>query len=466
MSGWRARISRAARRPSSVCVGGMRMSTIATSGACASTSRSSSVGGRASAATSIPASRSSAATPSRTQQAVVGDHDAHGSSARHGRPAAGRADDAQAAVERLDAVGEAAQARALDVVGAADAVVGDLDDQPPVVAPRPRTLALDACAYLATFVSASEHEVVGGELDGPGSRPGDVDGQVHVHRRRARQRVERRPEPVVLEHGRMHAAGELAQLLERRARAPRARRPCLLLRRPGRARRRSSSRSCERERDEPLLRAVVEVALEPPALGVAGLDEPGARPFSSSSRARSSTCSRAFSSAIAAAAATASSSSGSSRATGRGQRRDGRAVAVDQRRRAAVPDVRRARTGSPSTSAQLSNSGSQYASVERRVAQRARERVAQLGRLRVAAQLDHQLADRRACEAGVQQPDQEGDRREAEDQERGAPDRDHGGRDGTAPRCTARRSSRARTRTSRRAVRSGAAAGGRAPRAG
>ena len=32
-----------------------------------------------------------------------------------------------------------------------------------------------------------------------------------------------------------------------------------------------------RQRDEPLLRTVVEVALEPPALGVAGLDDPRAR---------------------------------------------------------------------------------------------------------------------------------------------------------------------------------------------
>ena len=43
----RARISRAARMPSSVCVGGMRMSTIATSGGCASTSRRRSSAGRA-----------------------------------------------------------------------------------------------------------------------------------------------------------------------------------------------------------------------------------------------------------------------------------------------------------------------------------------------------------------------------------------------------------------------------------
>ena len=45
-------------------------------------------------------------------------------------PAPGGLDDAQVPVERLDAIGEAAQARAAGVVSAADAVVGDLDDGP------------------------------------------------------------------------------------------------------------------------------------------------------------------------------------------------------------------------------------------------------------------------------------------------------------------------------------------------
>ena len=46
----------------------------------------------------------------------------------------GWADDGEAAAERLDAVGEAAQSRAACCVGAAGAVVGDLDPQGVVVA--------------------------------------------------------------------------------------------------------------------------------------------------------------------------------------------------------------------------------------------------------------------------------------------------------------------------------------------
>ena len=69
----------------------------------------------------------------------------------------------------------------------------------------------------------------------------------------------------------------------------------------------------ERDRDEPLLGAVVEVALQPPALRVAGASTIRSRDARrSASRAADSACRCAFSSAIAAAAVTASSSSGSS----------------------------------------------------------------------------------------------------------------------------------------------------------
>ena len=66
IAGWRRRISCAAWIPSSVCVGGMRMSTIATSGSCSSTAASSSSGSDASATTSMPAPRTNDAMPSRT----------------------------------------------------------------------------------------------------------------------------------------------------------------------------------------------------------------------------------------------------------------------------------------------------------------------------------------------------------------------------------------------------------------
>ena len=60
-----------------------------------------------------------------------------------------------AAVERPDAVGEAAQARTAGGVRAADAVVGDLDHGA-AAGLRDAHAAVVACAYLATLVSASE----------------------------------------------------------------------------------------------------------------------------------------------------------------------------------------------------------------------------------------------------------------------------------------------------------------------
>ena len=57
------------------------------------------------------------------------------------------------AAQRAEPVGQPAQARAAAGRRAADAVVGDADLEPAVAGPR---LGADACAYLATLVSASE----------------------------------------------------------------------------------------------------------------------------------------------------------------------------------------------------------------------------------------------------------------------------------------------------------------------
>ena len=65
------------------------------------------------------------------------------------------ADDGQRPVERPDAVGQPAQARAPVGRGAADAVVAHLDHQRRPLATVTRTVAAEAWAYLATFVSAS-----------------------------------------------------------------------------------------------------------------------------------------------------------------------------------------------------------------------------------------------------------------------------------------------------------------------
>ena len=90
------------------------------------------------------------------------------------------------------------------------------------------------------------------------------------------ERLQRNLQPVTAEHGRVQAAGHGAQLLERgRDLAPR---PLELSRRLGVVRQVPLEHAqLERERDEPLLGAVVEVALEPLALLLAGLDHARAR---------------------------------------------------------------------------------------------------------------------------------------------------------------------------------------------
>ena len=68
--------------------------------------------------------------------------------------AAGRAVDDESAVESGETVGEAAQPRPAAGVGAADAVVADLDQRVPVL-PGDTDARLEAFAYLATFVNDS-----------------------------------------------------------------------------------------------------------------------------------------------------------------------------------------------------------------------------------------------------------------------------------------------------------------------
>ena len=78
MSGRSARIRRAARRPSSVCVGGMRMSVTATSGRCSATAASSESKSPASADDLDPGGLEHARDALAQQQRVLGDHDPHG----------------------------------------------------------------------------------------------------------------------------------------------------------------------------------------------------------------------------------------------------------------------------------------------------------------------------------------------------------------------------------------------------
>ena len=96
-------------------------------------------------------------------------------------------------------------------------------------------------------------------------------------RRARRERLERRAEAALGQQRRVDAARELAQLLDGQRRLL----ACLGDQRRGRLRVRREPRlghaERERQRHEPLLGAVVQVALDPAALGVAGGDDAGAR---------------------------------------------------------------------------------------------------------------------------------------------------------------------------------------------
>ena len=275
--GCRARISCAARRPSSVCVGGIRMSTIATSGSCSSTSRSSSSARAACATTSIPARRQERGDALAHEQAVVGDHDAHGSSAVTTVPAPGRAGDAQAAVERLDAVGEAAQAGAARGVGAADAVVGDLDDGRRAGVRDTRTRRRRSPARTCRRWPAPRRR-----RSTPRARPARAAGR----RRRTTTAVGTGERAASESSAAARPWSSTAGWMPRASSRSSASDSASSLARGGdellAPRRVARMRPCEqpqlqRQRDEPLLGAVVQVALEPAALGVAGRDDALAR---------------------------------------------------------------------------------------------------------------------------------------------------------------------------------------------
>ena len=214
--GWRARISRAARSPSSVWVGGMRMSTIARSGRCAVDLRA--AARRRSptcAATSTPASRSSAASPSRTMQVVVGDHDAHGSSARD-RPSRARRAGRRAArrrAPRRGPRGRGGRSRATRPRRRCRCRRSRPSRRGARAARRAR--AAVACRRTSRRWRAPRRRRSRprARSAGAAARATSTDTR-RQDRRAAGERLERRGEPVV-EHGGMDAAGELAQLLQR-----------------------------------------------------------------------------------------------------------------------------------------------------------------------------------------------------------------------------------------------------------
>ena len=124
----------------------------------------------------------------------------------------------------------------------------------------------DAFACLTAFVMLSATTKYAPASTASGSRSSDAPDDPDRQRRAVGERPERRGQPALGEDRRVQATGELAQLLHREVELPPGAGDELL--RPVGVARRAGLEHAEldREGDEPLLRAVVEVALEAPAL--------------------------------------------------------------------------------------------------------------------------------------------------------------------------------------------------------
>ena len=193
----------------------------------------------------------------------------------HPGAAAGRALELDLPVERSDAVLEALETRSGPEPCPSPAVVGHRDRQAAVLCPNGDRRALRV-SVLAHVGEALGHDEVGGGLhlvrEALLGRLEDLDR----HGRARGEILQRGAQATVGQDRRVDAAREVAQLLEREVRLlPRAAdqlgslRVALL----GTSLRHAQ---IEGERDEPLLGAVVEVALDAPPLAVGGGDDPRA----------------------------------------------------------------------------------------------------------------------------------------------------------------------------------------------
>ena len=214
----------------------------------------------------------------RSADRLTWSHPATGSTARTSVPVARRALDAERPVAGADAVRQAAQPRPDAGARAADAVVADLDHERAVLDCASRTEASDARAYFATFVSASETVKYAVTSSVGESRSIGSADDLDRHRRAAAERLDRGQQPAFCEHRGVDAAGQLAQLRrglgQLLARAGRGTGPA-----ESGAVRAGLRATCTSSAsvDEPLLRAVVQVALDLAPRRVGRGDDAGAR---------------------------------------------------------------------------------------------------------------------------------------------------------------------------------------------
>ena len=213
--------------------------------------------------TSTPASVSRRAMPSRVSMTSSAIDYAHGISARR----SSSAPTSSAAAERADAVGESREPPVRAAPSSATSTTSRRR-----VATRDRRRASRRARRVPIASATTMYAAVS---TAGGSAPAAL-AELDRQRRVVGERRERSAEPGL---GRASRGGCRA-----RARATRRARPLLAAgrgeqrRQLGVARRPRAARAgVERRGEQPLLRAVVEVALEPPPLGVAGLDDARAR---------------------------------------------------------------------------------------------------------------------------------------------------------------------------------------------
>src|SRR5215470_5873815 len=274
--------------PSRVWVGGMRMSMMATSGWLSSTARTSDGALPACATTSTPARwrssasawRIKAASSARTRRSGMGklpfglrpgDWEI---SREDGRPA-GRAYQCDAAAERVRAVVKTLESRAPADGRSADAVVGD-GELECLWCPGQRYLHLMGTGVLGGVRRGLGGDVVRGGLDG-GIQPSDV-CCFHLDwcRRPARERPQGGDEPSFRQLRGMDSMGQALEFCDGFAQVgvcgleePRG-----LI---GRGREQAAGVfQSHSDGDELLLRAVVEVAFDPPASLVCRLGDTSA----------------------------------------------------------------------------------------------------------------------------------------------------------------------------------------------
>ena len=177
-------------------------------------------------------------------------------------------------VEHGEPVDQAAQAGAARDGRAALAVVGDDHDDLAAAAADVHGSRCGSRRSVTTLVSASAITKYAAASTGAGSSSSRSTG-VDVQRRAGHERVDGGADAALGEERRMDAAGELTQLGQRDRElladlVDRAGEPAV-------AQPRLQHPQVQGERDELLLGAVVEVALDPPARVVGGLDDPQPR---------------------------------------------------------------------------------------------------------------------------------------------------------------------------------------------